>query len=118
MPELKSLPQIFPDNRDGPFRLPCEQIVTGPSIEKSATDGDPKAFDLPRPLKREKNDDFSFSGLKTSVLYKVKGQNRGRSAPDAEDIPVADLAASAQEAIADVLSFKAVRACTNRRTAR
>ncbi|MHC4409164.1 MAG: tRNA (adenosine(37)-N6)-threonylcarbamoyltransferase complex transferase subunit TsaD [Planctomycetota bacterium] len=86
----------------------------GPSVEKAALEGDPKAFDLPRPLKRDANDDFSFSGLKTSVLYKVKGQNRGRSAPDAPDVPVADLAASAQEAIADVLSFKAVRACTQR----
>ncbi|MHC4937782.1 MAG: tRNA (adenosine(37)-N6)-threonylcarbamoyltransferase complex transferase subunit TsaD [Planctomycetota bacterium] len=86
----------------------------GPSIEKAAKEGNPTAFDLPRPLKREGNEDFSFSGLKTSVLYKVKGQNRGRSAPDADDVPVADLAASAQEAIADVLSFKAVRACAKR----
>jgi len=86
----------------------------GPSIEAAARGGDPKAFDLPRPLKRDKNDDFSFSGLKTAVLYKIKGKNVGRSGPDLEDIPVADLAASAQEAIADVLSFKAVRACERR----
>jgi len=83
----------------------------GPSIEKAAKEGDPASFDLPRPLKAERNDDFSFSGLKTAVLYKVKGKNRGRAAPDAADVPVADLAASAQEAIADVLSHKAVRAC-------
>ncbi|MEM8885861.1 MAG: tRNA (adenosine(37)-N6)-threonylcarbamoyltransferase complex transferase subunit TsaD [Planctomycetota bacterium] len=83
----------------------------GPAIEKAAHEGDPAAFDLPRPLRNEKNDDFSFSGLKTSVLYKVKGQNKGRAAPDADAVPVADLAASAQEAIADVLTRKAVRAC-------
>jgi len=86
----------------------------GPSVEKAAEGGDPRAFDLPRPLKGEKNDDFSFSGLKTAVLYKVKGKNRARSAPDRDDVPVADLAASAQEAIADVLSHKAVRACVRR----
>jgi N6-L-threonylcarbamoyladenine synthase len=84
----------------------------GPSIERAARDGDSKAFDLPRPLRRDKSDDFSFSGLKTAVLYKVKGKNVGRAGPDLADVPVADLAASAQEAIADVLSFKAVRACT------
>jgi len=86
----------------------------GPSVEVAARDGNPSAFDLPRPLKREKNDDFSFSGLKTAVLYKIKGKNVGRSGPDLANVPVADLAASAQEAIADVLSFKAVRACVRR----
>jgi N6-L-threonylcarbamoyladenine synthase len=86
----------------------------GPSIQKAAVDGDPTAFDLPRPLKHEKNEDFSFSGLKTAVLYKIKGKNVGRSGPDLADVPVADLAASAQEAIADVLTFKAIRACQRR----
>jgi len=86
----------------------------GPSIEIAAREGDPRAFDLPRPLRHEKNENFSFSGLKTAVLYKIKGKNVGRSGPDLADVPVADLAASAQEAIADVLSFKAVRACARR----
>jgi len=86
----------------------------GPSVERAAEGGDPKAFDLPRPLKSDKSDDFSFSGLKTAVLYKVKGPNVGRAGPDLADVPVADLAASAQEAIADVLTFKAVRACKRR----
>jgi len=86
----------------------------GPSVQKAAEAGDPQAFDLPRPLKHEKNDDFSFSGLKTAVLYKIKGKNVGRSGPDLADVPVADLAASAQEAIADVLTFKAIRACQRR----
>jgi len=84
----------------------------GPSIEQAARDGDPAAFDLPRPLRHSKNDDFSFSGLKTAVLYKRKGQGRRRRDPDLAGVSVADLAASAQEAIADVLSFKAVAAAT------
>jgi len=86
----------------------------GPSVQRAAKQGDRKAFDLPRPLMRDKSDDFSFSGLKTAVLYKVKGPNVGRRGPDLKDVPVADLAASAQEAIADVLTFKAVRACKRR----
>lgn len=82
----------------------------GPSIEKAAREGNPRAFSLPRPLRDEPNADFSFSGLKTAVLYLLKGQDRRRADPDARTLPVADLAASAQEAIADVLSHKAV--CT------
>lgn len=84
----------------------------GPSVEKAARDGDAKAFDLPRPLFHKKNDDFSFSGLKTAVLYKVKGPGGARTAPNVTaDFPIADMAASAQESIADVLSVKAIRAC-------
>jgi N6-L-threonylcarbamoyladenine synthase len=86
----------------------------GPSIEKAAAGGDPAAIDLPRPLKNRKNDDFSFSGLKTAVLYRLKGQDTRRADPNAIEFSVADFAASAQEAIADVLSFKAVRATVNR----
>ena len=72
--------------------------------------GDPKAVDLPRPLKADSGDDFSFSGLKTAVLYRLKGQDSRRTDPNRGVVAVADMAASAQEAIADVLSFKAVRA--------
>lgn len=88
----------------------------GPSIQKAAQDGDPAAFDLPRAWLRsdlgEENYDFSFSGLKTAVLrimqaldptYKV-------DAPIAPCIPVADLAASFQAAVVDVLVGKTVRA--------
>jgi len=72
----------------------------GPSIERAAKGGDPKAFALPRPLRDDAGDDFSFSGLKTAVLYLLRKAERD----------VADLAASAQEAIADVLTSKAIRA--------
>jgi len=86
----------------------------GPAIQAAAGDGDAFAFDLPRPLKADKGDDFSFSGLKTSVLYRLKGQDRRRADPDAAPVDVADMAASVQEAIADVLTFKAVRAARRR----
>ena len=77
----------------------------GPAIERVARDGDRKAIDLPRPLRNDPSDNFSFSGLKTAVLYRLRGQ-------DPDTVSTADFAASAQEAIADVLSFKAVRAAT------
>lgn len=73
----------------------------GPNIAKLALQGNPKAFDLPRPLMHQALD-FSFSGMKTAVLTcynKVKGQGRE-----------ADLAASFQEAMVDTLVKKAIRA--------
>ncbi len=82
----------------------------GPSVERAARDGDPKAIRFPRPLKKDDHFDFSFSGLKTSVLYKVKGQDKRRADETVGVTSVADFAASAQEAIVDVLSYKAVRA--------
>lgn len=73
----------------------------GPNIAKLAEQGDPKAFNFPRPLMHQALD-FSFSGMKTSVLTqynKVKGQGRE-----------ADLAASFQEAMVDTLVKKSVKA--------
>lgn len=73
----------------------------GPNIAKLALQGNPKAFDLPRPLMHQALN-FSFSGMKTAVLThynKVKGQGRE-----------ADLAASFQEAMVDTLVKKAIRA--------
>lgn len=73
----------------------------GPNIAKLALQGDPKSFDLPRPLMHQALD-FSFSGMKTAVLTrynKVKGQGRE-----------ADLAASFQEAMVDTLVKKSIRA--------
>lgn len=76
----------------------------GVVIDRLAQDGDPAAFDFPRGLGRKPTLDFSFSGLKTAVLYHVKkhGIPEGKA--------LADLCASVQEAIADVLTQKAVRA--------
>ena len=73
----------------------------GPQIAKLAQQGDPKAFQLPRPLLHQ-GLDFSFSGMKTAVLQqyqKIQGQGRE-----------ADLAASFQEAMVDTLVKKCVKA--------
>ncbi|HEX9029953.1 MAG TPA: tRNA (adenosine(37)-N6)-threonylcarbamoyltransferase complex transferase subunit TsaD, partial [Anaerolineales bacterium] len=76
----------------------------GPSIQKASEDGDPKAFDFPRAW-LEDSYNFSFSGLKTAVLREVRRmEDHNRS------LPVADLAASFQAAVVDVLVGKAVRA--------
>jgi N6-L-threonylcarbamoyladenine synthase len=71
----------------------------GPEIEKKAEDGDPTAFDLPRAWLKDTHD-FSFSGLKTAVLYLVRGRE------PADELPVADLAASFQAAVVEVLVEK------------
>ena len=72
----------------------------GPKIEELATRGDPNAFNFPRPMTKESNLDFSFSGLKTAVLYAF------RSEKNPSDTFKADLAASFQEAVADTLFLK------------
>lgn len=80
----------------------------GPVIDKLAHRGDPQAIAFPRGLMKPKDPrhDFSFSGLKTAVARYVEAAER-------EDrvISVEDVCASFQEAVADVLTFKAVRAC-------
>ncbi|MCP4140840.1 MAG: tRNA (adenosine(37)-N6)-threonylcarbamoyltransferase complex transferase subunit TsaD [Chloroflexi bacterium] len=75
----------------------------GPSIQKVAKDGDPTAFDFPRSW-LGKSYDFSFSGLKTAVLREV------RKLEKEGDLPVADLAASFQAAVVDVLFTKTMKA--------
>ena len=72
----------------------------GPAIERAAARGDPQAIDFPRAMRNE-GFDFSFSGLKTSVM------NHVRAHPDVE---TADVAASFQAAVVDVLVHKARRA--------
>jgi N6-L-threonylcarbamoyladenine synthase len=72
----------------------------GPAIESLARRGDPTAIAFPRAM-RDQGPDFSFSGLKTSVMYHV------RKHPDAD---TADIAASFQAAVVDVLVHKARRA--------
>jgi N6-L-threonylcarbamoyladenine synthase len=76
----------------------------GPSIEREALRGDPSAFDFPRALKHSGLIDFSFSGLKTAVRLKV--ESLGRLTPEL----VKDVAASAQEAICDILVEKTLLA--------
>jgi N6-L-threonylcarbamoyladenine synthase len=84
----------------------------GPSIEKIAKSGNPKAVELPRSMMGPDSLDFSFSGLKTAVLYHccgqdMKGQNR---APLMSHQEIADIAASFQAAVVSVLVKKTQRA--------
>jgi N6-L-threonylcarbamoyladenine synthase len=83
----------------------------GPHLDRLARDGDPSAIAFPRGLTgpRDPAYDFSFSGLKTAVARWVEHRQRVQ-----ESVPVADVAASFQEAVADVLTAKAVRACQDR----
>jgi N6-L-threonylcarbamoyladenine synthase len=78
----------------------------GPLIDKLAEQGNPVAFDFPRPLLRDAGDDFSFSGLKTSVRYFI----RDHPALLDDRQKMCDLCASVQAAIVEVLVKKTVRA--------
>ncbi|MFV1959315.1 MAG: tRNA (adenosine(37)-N6)-threonylcarbamoyltransferase complex transferase subunit TsaD [Planctomycetota bacterium] len=77
----------------------------GPAVSRLAVEGDPKAVRFPRYRPRDAESAFSFSGLKTAVLYYLKGPGGRRDAPDREDLPVrrADVAASFERAVVDVL---------------
>lgn len=90
----------------------------GPAIDAAARTGDPTAFRFPRGLSAGKymgsaerpgphRYDFSFSGLKTAVARVVETHEAA-----GEPVPVGDVAASFQEAVADVVTRKAVLACT------
>lgn len=80
----------------------------GPAIDRAAAQGDRQAFAFPRAfLKDERRLDFSFSGLKTAVLYEVQGTPGARSeAAPLTPQRTADLAASFREAVVDVLVAK------------
>jgi len=78
----------------------------GPGIERAATQGNPSAYAFPRSYLHDERLIFSFSGLKTAVLYALKGQDaRGASGPPPATV-VADVAASFQEAVVDILVAK------------
>ena len=85
----------------------------GPSIDRMAATGDPSAIAFPRgltgPGDRERYPyDFSFSGLKTAVARWVRARQSA-----GEAVPVADVAASVQEAIVDVLTARLLDACAD-----
>jgi N6-L-threonylcarbamoyladenine synthase len=77
----------------------------GPAVERTAAAGNPKAFAFPRSFLRDPRLEFSFSGLKTAVLYATRKQAdaHGGTVPDAVK---ADLAASFQQAVIDVVVGK------------
>ncbi len=76
----------------------------GIEIDRLAKGGNPKAFDFPRPMWTRKHLDFSFSGLKTAVLYEVEKIDA------TDDATLADLCASFQAAVVEVLVMKAMEA--------
>jgi N6-L-threonylcarbamoyladenine synthase len=81
----------------------------GPHIDRVAREGDATAIEFPRGVVREAPYSFSFSGLKTAVARWVEARQSA-----GEPVPVADVAASFQEAVADVLTTRAVAACKDR----
>lgn len=94
----------------------------GPAIERAARDGNPQAYHFPRAMLDE-GYDFSFSGLKTAVLRAVQAPHDGQREPKGEGmtpdqltpgVSVADVAASFQAAVVDVLVQKTIRAATER----
>jgi len=84
----------------------------GPSIEKTAKNGNPKAIRFPRSMLAKDSLDFSFSGIKTAVLYHCCGQDmKGQNlVSDMSEQQVADIAASFQAAVIEVLVKKTQRA--------
>jgi len=81
----------------------------GPVIDRLSVQGSNQAFNFPRPLLRANNLDFSFSGLKTSVINAFKDRVARNEA-----LPLEDIAASFQEAIVEVLAAKTLRAASER----
>jgi N6-L-threonylcarbamoyladenine synthase len=78
----------------------------GPELDRLAADGNAARYEFPRPLRDDPGDDFSFSGLKTSVRYFLR--DHPAVLENGQDLR--DLCASAQAAIVDVLVTKTVRA--------
>lgn len=79
----------------------------GPEIERLAQQGNPEAFSFPRPVLNRSNFDFSFSGLKTAVLYTLR--DLGTKKAGMRKVK-ADIAASFQAAVIEVLVVKTLRA--------
>lgn len=79
----------------------------GPYIEEIAKSGDPKAYKFPRPMEKSGDLNLSFSGLKTAVLYKVQ---KLETTGDLNKTEIANIAASFQEAVIDILVQKAKKA--------
>ncbi|MHC5073429.1 MAG: tRNA (adenosine(37)-N6)-threonylcarbamoyltransferase complex transferase subunit TsaD [Planctomycetota bacterium] len=84
----------------------------GPAIERIAKNGNPNAIRFPRTLLEKESLDFSFSGVKTAVLYHCRGQDmKGENKVDSmSEREIADIAASFQAAVIEVLVEKTRRA--------
>ena len=82
----------------------------GPQIDRLARDGDPARFDLPRSMLHSGDASFSFSGLKTAVRYLLPKLGLETSSPDERRQTLADVCASFQEAVVEVLVRKTLAA--------
>lgn len=82
----------------------------GPAVEREAKAGIPVAFAFPRAFADDGRLEFSFSGLKTAVLYACHGQNVAKATPPGPGQKRANLAASFQEAVVDALTLKCKQA--------
>lgn len=84
----------------------------GPNIQRAAEQGNPKAYHFPRTFKNDpENLNFSFSGLKTAVRYQLVGEGKHNfESLEISDQQRADIAASFQAAVVDVLATKARQA--------
>ncbi len=82
----------------------------GPEIDRRAELGDPQRFPFPRPMMHEPHLDFSFSGLKTAVLYTLPKLTPSGNPNDLPEDVMNDLCASVRQAIIDVLIHKAMSA--------
>jgi N6-L-threonylcarbamoyladenine synthase len=82
----------------------------GPAVEREAANGNPKAFNFPRSFLNDPRLEFSFSGLKTAVLYTLHGQNISKAEPPPAGKLRSDVAASFQQAVVDVLVAKCKQA--------
>ena len=102
---------VISDVREKGFLQPkpsmLQEVVS--QLQKAAQDGDPRAFDFPRAW-LEDSWNFSFSGLKTAVLRDVRRLESTSSGVYQPALPVANLAASFQAAVVDVLVGKTLRA--------
>jgi tRNA N6-adenosine threonylcarbamoyltransferase len=90
----------------------------GPAIEREAVGGNAKAFSFPRAFLHDERLEFSFSGLKTAVLYAVHGQDVSKAEPPPPGPFRADVAASFQQAVVDVLVAKCRQALRRTRLQR
>jgi len=88
----------------------------GPSVDKAAARGSPRSVAFTRPWLARDSLDFSFSGLKTAVLYHVRGSGAGakQRPTDLSEQEIADVAAGFQECVVDVLVGKTLRAAESR----
>lgn len=82
----------------------------GPAVEREAASGDPKAYALPRSFLNTDRLEFSFSGLKTAVRYALHGHGVAHGPPPGPGAKRANLAASFQQAVIDVLVGKCKQA--------